>query len=422
MSKIYDRLTCCDLYDFDTDGLPDMFETAGMKLPTGEIISTKIDKPDSDDDGLLDGEEIAYTINDGYVKFKLVSNPTLADSDGDEVSDEEEYYLSTNGLSTDSDYDKLSDYLEIELWYDPLDPNPDKDHFNDYDEYINETDPYVYNMTVDESANAFVMGGLLGDWIVPDNIETLLGQIAFSFVPVVADARDYIANVFVNGDTLTALMNLGGRLLDLAPGIGVAGDAAKALPKLSRFVAKFADDAPMAIEAIVQASKHFPNADEVVPGLVKILPAGTIDNIIRSVKQGDDITEANFKRITDICEASGKNADEVIGVTKFSSFTALKKYLGDPGENKEWHHIVEQCQAKSTRSGFDVKDINTAANAKATPKEVHKEISRYYSSKQKFTNGKTVRDWLNGQDFDKQFEFGLEKWEEFMTQFGYPIK
>ena len=99
MSIIYDRLTCCDLYDSDTDGLPDIFETAGMKLPTGEIISTKIDKPDSDDDGLLDGEEIAYTINDGYVKFKLVSNPTLADSDGDEVFDGKAQFYNGSALA-----------------------------------------------------------------------------------------------------------------------------------------------------------------------------------------------------------------------------------------------------------------------------------------------------------------------------------
>ena len=108
--------------------------------------------------------------------------------------------------------------------------------------------------------------------------------------------------------------------------------------------------------------------------------------------------------------------------TGFASFSKLKSAIGRAGDGRAWHHIVEQCQAKSTRSGFDVKDINTATNVKATPKEVHKEISRYYSSKQKFTNGKTVRDWLNGQNFDKQFELGLEKWEEFMTQFGYPIK
>ena len=94
MSKIYDRLACRDLYDSDTDGLPDVFETAGMKLPTGEIIFTETDKPDSDDDGLLDGDEITYTINNGYVKFNLVSDPNKKDSDGDGYDDCYETYTS----------------------------------------------------------------------------------------------------------------------------------------------------------------------------------------------------------------------------------------------------------------------------------------------------------------------------------------
>ena len=115
MSKIYDRLTCCDLYDSDTDGLPDVFETAGMKLPTGEIIFTETDKPDSDDDGLLDGEEIDYTINDGYVKFKLVSNPTLADSDGDGLEDIEDPLIMKYGISERLSYGhKDSLYREID--------------------------------------------------------------------------------------------------------------------------------------------------------------------------------------------------------------------------------------------------------------------------------------------------------------------
>lgn len=116
MSKIYDRLTSYDLYDSDIDGLPDVFETAGMKLPTGEIIRTNIDKPDSDDDGLLDGEEIAYTINDGYVKFKLVSNPTLADSDGDGYDDKKEFSIyNSNPLVNEVVIHKLkNDYIAID--------------------------------------------------------------------------------------------------------------------------------------------------------------------------------------------------------------------------------------------------------------------------------------------------------------------
>ena len=131
MSKIYDRLTCCDLYDSDTDGLPDVFETAGMKLPTGEIIFTETDKPDSDDDGLLDGEEIDYTINDGYVKFKLVSDPTLADSDGDGLDDPVEKEIGTYPYSIDTDGDDIDDEEEYFLGLNPIKSDTDGDCLND---------------------------------------------------------------------------------------------------------------------------------------------------------------------------------------------------------------------------------------------------------------------------------------------------
>ncbi len=34
--------------------------------------------------------------------------------------------------------------------------------------------------------------------------------------------------------------------------------------------------------------------------------------------------------------------------------------------------------------------------------------ANYYSSKQDFTGGGTVRDWLNGQSFADQYEFGMD--------------
>lgn len=62
--------------------------------------------------------------------------------------------------------------------------------------------------------------------------------------------------------------------------------------------------------------------------------------------------------------------------------------------HKEW---MEQIN-------FDVLDINKVSNVKATPNDVHKDISAFYSSKQLFTNGKTVQDWLNGQSYEAQYK------------------
>ena len=83
-------------------------------------------------------------------------------------------------------------------------------------------------------------------------------------------------------------------------------------------------------------------------------------------------------------------------------------------EKTEIHHIVEQCQAK--KSGFDKVDIDGNRNKADVAYSLHRKVSGYYSSKQSFTNGLRVRDWLAGQSFVEQWEFGMkilnELWEE----------
>jgi methyl-accepting chemotaxis protein len=84
----------------------------------------------------------------------------------------------------------------------------------------------------------------------------------------------------------------------------------------------------------------------------------------------------------------------------FESFNDLKKYLESPGEGNQWHHIVEQSQIN--KSGFSVSQIQNTDNIIAIDKATHAKISGYYSSKQAFTGGKTVRDWLAGQSYEAQ--------------------
>ena len=140
MSKIYDRLACRDLYDSDTDGLPDVFETAGMKLPTGKIISTKIDKPDSDDDGLLDGEEVTYTINNGYVKFKLVSDPNKIDGDFDGIEDK-------------TDKKALNNYFDVN-WIGTVEKAKYKVSYQmDYSQFFSDNE--VYNKSISLVSSLF---------------------------------------------------------------------------------------------------------------------------------------------------------------------------------------------------------------------------------------------------------------------------
>ena len=90
----------------------------------------------------------------------------------------------------------------------------------------------------------------------------------------------------------------------------------------------------------------------------------------------------------------------------FSSFKALKNYLGSPGENNHWHHIVEQCQ--TNKSGFTYEQINNTSNVIAVDAQTHVQITSYYNStKFEFTGGLSVRNWLAGQPFQVQFDFGV---------------
>ena len=95
----------------------------------------------------------------------------------------------------------------------------------------------------------------------------------------------------------------------------------------------------------------------------------------------------------------------------YKTFNELKQAVGSPGEDNQWYHIVEQSQI--SKSGFDPTQIHNTNNIIAVDKTIHGQISGYYSSKQAFTGGQTVRNWLAGQSFDAQYEFGIQKLKDF---------
>jgi len=83
------------LLDSDEDGLPDIYETRGMPLSNGKPIKTNPNEADTERDGLKDGVEInpkiqSQTVNTNLTKyyFKIVSEPTLKDSDFDGYNDD----------------------------------------------------------------------------------------------------------------------------------------------------------------------------------------------------------------------------------------------------------------------------------------------------------------------------------------------
>ena len=78
----------------------------------------------------------------------------------------------------------------------------------------------------------------------------------------------------------------------------------------------------------------------------------------------------------------------------------------------EWHHIVEQSQID--RSGFTPEQIHNTGNMIRIDASIHCRISGYYQTTTfDFTNGLSVRDWLAGQSFEIQYQFGLDVLERF---------
>jgi hypothetical protein len=89
----------------------------------------------------------------------------------------------------------------------------------------------------------------------------------------------------------------------------------------------------------------------------------------------------------------------------FDSARAIKRYLGPAGDGKSWHHIVEESKTDQ----FGPQAIHTFDNMVPLPNVDHHAISGFFSSSKDFSEGQRVRDWLRGQSFDQQHEFGLKQ-------------
>jgi hypothetical protein len=112
--------------DRDRDGLADFRERQA---------STDPDDPDSDDDGLLDGFEVAAGLD------PLTAGDAANDPDGDGLDNLAEQLHRTNPQDPDTDDDGLSDGGEIVAGADPFDRDTDDDGLEDAGEVQHGTDP-----------------------------------------------------------------------------------------------------------------------------------------------------------------------------------------------------------------------------------------------------------------------------------------
>src|SRR5208283_3871441 len=115
--------------DPDHDGLTNAEE---------KELGTDPHNPDTDGDGISDGDEV----------LKYHTNPLKKDTDGDGLSDYDEIFkYHTDPNKVDTDGDGLSDYDEILKYHtDPLKVDTDGDGLSDYDEIFKyHTDPLKFD-------------------------------------------------------------------------------------------------------------------------------------------------------------------------------------------------------------------------------------------------------------------------------------
>ena len=137
---------------------------------------------------------------------------------------------------------------------------------------------------------------------------------------------------------------------------------------------------------------------------------------VETIQSSLDVKEEVQTVVADEVKIGGEGGTSSVPNKGFNSFKDLKAELGSPGEGNAWHHIVEQSQIG--KSGFSSNEVNNINNIISIPHgkgTVHAKISGYYSSKQFFTGGQTVRQWLTGQSFQEQFDFGMDLLKQYGT-------
>jgi hypothetical protein len=105
----------------------------------------------------------------------------------------------------------------------------------------------------------------------------------------------------------------------------------------------------------------------------------------------------------------GKYGDELValvGRKGFDTFDDLKAFLGPAGDGMEWHHIVEQSQI--IKSKFPNHMIHNTGNVIAVEEGTHDLISKVYNTNIAGSHSGRVRNWLAGQSFAAQYQFGLQ--------------
>ncbi|RYF60602.1 MAG: hypothetical protein EOO27_05180, partial [Comamonadaceae bacterium] len=251
--------------DFDRDGLSNEVEAATWITRSG-AFRTNPEVADTDGDGLSDGEEAGELVAGQrgeeavYLGF---SDPTSVDSDGDGLSDAEEADLSVDPYERDTDGDGIPDGREVEaIGTAPETADTDGDGFEDGFENTNREerglDPLVVDVKVSKwtYATGFAKGFVAGDLWREDSLAWLAGNLTSggaSSIPVIGsvvgavfDLRDVVGSA-IRADWVGS----GFSAVGAVPG----GDLVALPGKAAKFVSRNPELTPRAAAIVAKAAK-----------------------------------------------------------------------------------------------------------------------------------------------------------------------
>lgn len=133
--------------DSDNDGLFDGDEVL--------FFGTKPNNADSDNDGIADGYEIDHQLN------PINPDDALFDKDGDGLTNLQEFQFGTSASIIDSDYDSITDGDEVNQGLNPADKDTDDDGLDDGDELSLGTSPLLRDSDSDNVIDGFQYGTII---------------------------------------------------------------------------------------------------------------------------------------------------------------------------------------------------------------------------------------------------------------------
>ena len=160
---------------------------------------------------------------------------------------------------------------------------------------------------------------------------------------------------------------------------------------------KWATDRATTPKELEHASRRF--AHRVGPEVARVFVLAVTIAISHGMTGSAALLASRLSTLPSFPEAAAAGASRLgINLANVGQVSAV---------GKQWHHIVEQTEGNLQR--FGAHSLHNTENVIALEEGVHRQISAYYSSKDpRFTGGLTVRQWLSGQSFQAQREFGLK--------------